>query len=168
MRRGQLKDSVRDRAGLEPDAVTLKTVEASVALVVFDERALVLRRRPEDRSFAEQWCLPGGRVEEGETAVDAAVREIFEETGLALEIDRGLGPRAVQLPERGIAFTIHRFVGRCEHALVELSDEHVDSRWLTRAESALAETLLPGGLAGEVTAELLALFAKGAFALHRG
>lgn len=33
-----------------------------------------------------QWSIPGGRIEPGETARAAAVREVMEETGCAIEI----------------------------------------------------------------------------------
>jgi 8-oxo-dGTP diphosphatase len=37
------------------------------------------------------WSLPGGKVEFGETVEASAVREVFEETGLAVEIIRLIG-----------------------------------------------------------------------------
>jgi 8-oxo-dGTP diphosphatase len=138
-----------------------RTVDAAVVLVVHEGRALVLRRRPDDRSFASMWCLPGGRIELGEAPHQAAVRETEEETGLRIEVRQSLGARAIHLAERQLIFHIHRFVARTAHAAVRLSDEHVDARWIDRDEARRAQELLPSGLAGEVTTELLARFAEG-------
>ncbi|HEY8432240.1 MAG TPA: NUDIX domain-containing protein [Sandaracinaceae bacterium] len=138
-----------------------RRVNAAVVLVVHDGRALVLRRRPDDRSFAHQWCLPGGRIEPGEAPDETAVREIAEETGLTIRVERALGPREIHLRERKLRIAIHRFVARASGSAVRLSDEHVDARWLTRDEAARAEAVLPSGLAGEVTRELLERFARG-------
>ncbi len=138
----------------------MRHIEATVVLVVHQERALVLRRRPDDRSFAHRWCLPGGRIEDGEEARQAALRETEEETGLAVDVHDTLGPRTIELPERRIVFSIHRFLATARSEEVVLSDEHVASRWLSRSEASRAEALLPSGLAGEVTEELLARFAE--------
>lgn len=47
------------------------------------QAALLLTRRASGlRSHAGQWALPGGRVDEGETAEQAALRELHEEVGL--------------------------------------------------------------------------------------
>jgi 8-oxo-dGTP pyrophosphatase MutT (NUDIX family) len=138
-----------------------RLVAASVALVLWDDRTLVLRRRPDERSFAHRWCLPGGRIEPGESPLEAAVRETAEETGLRVAVHDALGPRVVSLHDRPIDFEIHRFVARAAHDRVLLSEEHVAARWLTRVEAARAHDLLPSGLAGEVTTELLAHFARG-------
>jgi ADP-ribose pyrophosphatase YjhB (NUDIX family) len=50
------------------------------------ERLLLTRRTDNGR-----WCLPGGRVDPGETIVETCVREMLEETGLHVQVQRLLG-----------------------------------------------------------------------------
>lgn len=59
-----------------------------VGVVVLDSRQWILL---EKRSDCEMWGLPGGRIEPGESVEKAAVREVYEETGLTVEITRLLG-----------------------------------------------------------------------------
>lgn len=134
-------------------------VVASVVAVVHAGRILVLRRQPNDRSFPHCWCLPGGRLEAGETPEMAAQREIREETGLEIQLVGSLGPRQVSSRERARDLVIHRFVGVAPHDDVRLSSEHVDLRWLYRDDAAQCVSL-PGGLAGVVAQELLHRFSR--------
>jgi mutator protein MutT len=50
------------------------------AIVVDDDRLLMVRRG--QLPAVGEWSVPGGRVESGETLVEAVVREVAEETGL--------------------------------------------------------------------------------------
>lgn len=55
-----------------------------VAAVIIDGKRVLLHRSPID----EIWCLPGGHVEMMEDSLQALQREIREETGEALVIER--------------------------------------------------------------------------------
>jgi 8-oxo-dGTP diphosphatase len=59
--------------------------KATVAAVVTPDsgnlRSVLLTRRSVS-PFMGSWCLPGGHIDDFETASDAIRREVFEETGL--------------------------------------------------------------------------------------
>lgn len=57
----------------------------AVGVVCLREGQVLLIRRGKPPR-AGQWSLPGGRIEPGERAVDAALRELWEETGVTADI----------------------------------------------------------------------------------
>ena len=60
---------------------TQKTpIAATIALVVKDGRILLVRRA--NQPDAGRWGFPGGKIEFGETVLEAAERELAEETGI--------------------------------------------------------------------------------------
>lgn len=60
---------------------------ATAGVAIIDDGKILLVRRSDDGS----WCLPGGRVDFGETIEDAARRECLEETGWTCELCGLLG-----------------------------------------------------------------------------
>ncbi|AIE80308.1 Nudix hydrolase family protein [Bacillus cereus] len=53
-------------------------------ILIEDEKVLLVKQRVANRN----WSLPGGRVENGETLEEAVIREMREETGLEVNIQK--------------------------------------------------------------------------------
>jgi 8-oxo-dGTP pyrophosphatase MutT (NUDIX family) len=69
---------------------------AAVAVVLLPDEAgqaafLLTRRAPGLRAHAGQWALPGGRLDPGESAGEAALRELAEEVGLQVDAAAVIG-----------------------------------------------------------------------------
>ena len=82
----------------DPDAPEATSLVPSVNVGVIDDAGAVLLIHRTDN---DNWALPGGAMDIGETIAQAAVRETCEETGIACEIVRLVGvytnPRHVML-----------------------------------------------------------------------
>jgi mutator protein MutT len=81
-----------ERRPIAPDG--RRPAAVAVVLLADDEgRAcfLLTQRTATLRAHARQWALPGGRIDAGETPERAALRELREEVGLALEPSSVLG-----------------------------------------------------------------------------
>lgn len=70
-------------------------IHAAVAVTVFnhdDEGAVIVTRRSHRlKDHTGQWAMPGGRLDDGETPTEAALRELHEEVNLALGAESVLG-----------------------------------------------------------------------------
>jgi 8-oxo-dGTP diphosphatase len=102
------------------------------AVVVKDGQALIIKRANEP--YKGQWSIPGGRVELGESLVDAVRREMREETGLQVEV----GP-VIEVFERIqhhdgrvlYHFVIIDYVCSCTGGDLCAGDDAEDAVWVT-------------------------------------
>ena len=76
-----------------------------------------------------QWSLPGGRVEHGEDATAAVVREVREETGLDVEVVREVGTVLREAPTGG-TYVIRDFLVTVLAGEMAAGDDARDVRWV--------------------------------------
>ncbi len=67
--------------------VNFAQFRVAVSALLFDERRVLLAHRRD----IDWWNLPGGGMELGETIEEAVRREVLEETGLEVEVERLVG-----------------------------------------------------------------------------
>ena len=84
--------------------------------------------------FGGHWAFPNGRLDPGEVEIEAATREIFEETSISqlrpIPGFRETSSYHVQRNGQRIAKTVAYYLAETTQADVALSTEHTDFQWL--------------------------------------
>lgn len=109
------------------------------ALIVGPSDRLLLIRT---HKWGDRWGVPGGKVDWGESLLDAVHREVLEETDLRLvEVRWGPLQEAVHHPEfhRDAHFVLVNVVARSDGEAVRLNDEAQAFAWCTPGEAAALE-----------------------------
>ena len=117
----------------------------AMVVVRLGHRFLVVR----ERKHGQLWYLPAGRVEPGETFVQAAERETLEESGVHVEIE---GVLRVEHTPTGTGTRMRVFMiarPRDDSPPKTVADEHsIEARWVTIDE--LKSLPLRGGEVAEI------------------
>lgn len=121
-----------DRAG------KLGTLVLGCAAVIFDStRQKILMIRRLDNGL---WCLPGGHMEAGENVAEACTREVFEETGLQIQVGKLIGVysdphrRVDYLDGRRVQSVVLTFEAQPLGGELRLSNETSAFGWFSPAE----------------------------------
>jgi mutator protein MutT len=126
--------------------------QIAIAVVEHDGTYLV-GQRPQGASLAGLWEFPGGKVQDGESTEQAAVRECLEETGLVVQVVDGYS--TVRHDYDHDRVELHFF--RCTLVNTDAAPRK-PFRWVTAAELAQLRfpeanrTVLEQVVAGDATA----------------
>lgn len=123
-----------------------KTIDvANVLLQNNLEEILLLQRAPRLKRPLI-WGLPGGMIDAEETALDAATRELAEESGIK-DSDIAIGSIMkflVQMPDENVRITNVRAVLLDNNTQISIDpDEHVAYRWVDPEDIYTSSDLLP-------------------------
>ncbi len=105
---------------------------------------ILLLKRKSHKSDPGLWGLPAGKFEKNETPLQAALRELSEETGVVLDSSQ-ITPFDVLYIRRTGEYVYHMFSARLlEFPKIRLCEEHEEAHWvlLDHVESM---PLIPGG-----------------------
>lgn len=131
----------------------MKIQETNVYVILFNENRILFLRRKDGL-----WEFPGGGVDWGEHPEDSAVRELQEETGIA-----------VQKPLKfvGITSAVYKkgedekhsiyivYSAETKNNIVQLSKEHDEYRWLSKTEIGFIRNTLNIGLNADPVLDMI-------------
>lgn len=126
-----------------PNEDAVRDVAAAAMLLTRDDRVLLVRRSDDGT-----WCLPGGRLEPGESLAECALREVWEEVGAIATITELIGvysdpgTQTHRYPDGTVVrFVSAVFRGRVAERVDHLSPEITEVGWF--ASDRLPVPLMP-------------------------
>ena len=117
-----------------PKSESAKEVSAGGFVISRDEPKQVALIGRLNRGGRLEWCVPKGHLEGEETLEEAAIREVYEETGLRAEISDYLGEvkYAFTISKKYITKTVHIFLMRQVGGVLSLDfDPHHEASEVT-------------------------------------
>jgi len=110
----------------------MKSIEVVAAIIIDNDKILCTQRGQNKYEYlSKKYEFPGGKIEKGESKVEALKREIFEE--LKMEIIQIKEFIKVTHEYSDFNLTMYSYICTCEDPSIELS-EHIDFKWLDKSE----------------------------------
>jgi len=120
-----------------------KIVDVAVGLILRPDGTLLLGDRPMDKPWPGWWELPGGKLEPGETVMQALVRELDEELGIRVTRATPWVTYVHVYPHATVRLAFCRVTG-WEGEPRGLEGQHL--AWLTPQQALATQRLLPAAV----------------------
>ena len=115
---------------MEDIMTTEKPVDCVGVICFRDDDVLLIKRGTAPRKG--EWSIPGGRIEAGESERDAALRELFEETGIMAALESKVATIDAQFEE--FNYRLHDYAARWISGEPQFGDDATDARFVAPQE----------------------------------
>ncbi|MGA9651482.1 (deoxy)nucleoside triphosphate pyrophosphohydrolase [Pedobacter sp.] len=110
-----------------PKSNLQKIIQVSCAIIVSEDRKILVTQRSASMSLPLKWEFPGGKIEKEESPEQTIVREIKEELNIEISMSNKLP--SVTHHYENFSIILIPFICKIEHGEIKLS-EHQAFRWL--------------------------------------
>ena len=121
-----------------------KTIREAVRCFLVKDSKVVVIKYKSGNIKEGYYDIPGGKIEEGETSEEAAIREMKEETGIKVKKLKSKGKMIIEYPKRIFNLTIF-FSAECEgepQEFEENTSEWIDIEELLKKEKRLSNIMI--------------------------
>jgi ADP-ribose pyrophosphatase len=128
------EDEAVDKSGWKMKRNVVRHLGSAVMMAVDDDDRVMLVRQYRLPADQYMWELPAGKIDEGENALQAARRELIEETGLTAKKWKKL---VIFYPSPGYVeekMTIYLAKELTQGDSHPMEDERIETRWFTKKE----------------------------------
>jgi len=106
---------------------------------------LLVKRHPKTTQGGK-WCLPGGKLEKGETYKEGIIREVYEEVGIELthSLTEDYGKLYIQRHDSEFIMHLFSFSFDVLPKVILNLNEHTEAKWVTYEKAKEMELILGG------------------------
>ena len=108
-------------------------VVAVKALIIHNSKVLIIQRSAQDEVGANTWECAGGKIEFGEGLEEALIREVKEEVGLSITVNKLLYATTFKTHEHR-QVVILTYYCTANGNIVVLSEEHKNYLWADKEQ----------------------------------